>query len=278
MNIYEENDYRRIVKTLVQERKSVDPQASFQNLAEATRIPKSYLSRVLSGHHDFSCDQLFVVASHLGMDDDQISYLMLLLERTRSAVAERKSSLDHKIRTLQARKREVRENIRARVLSDDESSLAKYYQDPLNQIVHVCLAIERFAKEPGRLAGVLRIQKSRLVSIISSLESIGVIAQTNDGLKVMIDSVHLPRDSDLHDRWRDQLKVSSLRRIDALSREQPFTFSAAFTGDNGSALEIRAILLAAIRDIETKVDKAKNEEAFQLNVDFFPLTGDAALA
>ena len=212
------------------------------------------------------------------MDDDQISYLMLLLERTRSAVAERKSSLDHKIRTLQARKREVRENIRARVLSDDESSLAKYYQDPLNQIVHVCLAIERFAKEPGRLAGVLRIQKSRLVSIISSLESIGVIAQTNDGLKVMIDSVHLPRDSDLHDRWRDQLKVSSLRRIDALSREQPFTFSAAFTGDNGSALEIRAILLAAIRDIETKVDKAKNEEAFQLNVDFFPLTGDAALA
>ena len=78
MNIYEELDYRVILRKTIEERKRVDSSSNFQKLATAIRVQKSYLSKVFRETTDLNTDQLFLACEHLEFTSDQKNYLFLL--------------------------------------------------------------------------------------------------------------------------------------------------------------------------------------------------------
>lgn len=74
-------------------------------------------------------------------------------------------------------------------------ALRDYYIDPLNQIVHICLSIARYQKDPPCLASELDIPVADLRQIIERLEHLGVVEQQGGKIRTLIKSIHLPRSS-----------------------------------------------------------------------------------
>jgi len=62
-------------------------------------------------------------------------------------------------------------------------SLVEYYLDPMNQIVHISLSIDRYAKNTALLARDLGISRSRLASVLANLENMQVIVPSKNGYK-----------------------------------------------------------------------------------------------
>jgi uncharacterized protein (TIGR02147 family) len=273
MNIFEELDYRKILERIVTERKQVDGDFRFHLMASAMRIQKSYLSRVIHGHAELNSDQLFLACKYLGLDENQISYMELLLDYAKSNVPEKKKKLAVAIERHQSENLESQAHIKARAAASGDSGLTLYYVDPLNQIVHICLLIKRYRESPALLAEDLELAPARLLKSITLLEKLGIIAQSEGKISVLLRQLHLPRDAEVYPIWRDQLKLMSLQRLKTLPEGSDYSFSVIFSSDKKTKEKIQRKFLNLLKDIEPLVEKANDENVFQMSFDLFGWTG-----
>ena len=105
MNIYNELDYREILKKSVEERKKIDSSVTYQAMAEHMRIQKAYLSQVIKGIRDLNQDQLYLACDFLSFAPDESEYLKLLLDYARCGLKDREKVLLKEIKVWQKQKR-----------------------------------------------------------------------------------------------------------------------------------------------------------------------------
>ena len=137
MNVYEHLSYRDLFRRAIEERKRLDARVTFQAFADAIRIQKSYLSKVLKGSADFSPDQLFLACDFLALDREQRRYVSLLLELERSGLEVCRQKLQEEIDLLRKKFFDTREHLQKKTVDVTAAGLQAYYLDPLNQIVHI---------------------------------------------------------------------------------------------------------------------------------------------
>jgi uncharacterized protein (TIGR02147 family) len=270
MNIYTKIDYRVIIQTLVAERKRLDPRVNFQQIALATRIPKSYLSRVTHGRADLNPDQLYLVCLHLELGEAESAYLQLLLDYARAAVKARKDALLAEIRAVQAKHLDAREHLAAASAAAPERDLAAYYLDPLIQLTHVCLALPRYQRDAPRLARDLGVNPRRLNAAIAKLEAMALVERRDDRVTPVVKKLHLPRDAPLCRAWRNQLKLAASARLAALPEEQGHSFAVLFSADEDTRKEIYGRFLAFLREAEELVGRAATKGVYQMSFELFP--------
>ena len=272
MSIYNDIDYRKILRNIVDERKKLDRSSNFQNLAKAIRVQKAYLSNCLKGKADLSFDQLYLVCEYLNLDSEQSEYLSLLLDFERSSLKSRKEKILKEIHEIQNKHIQTDKHITAKTLSPGIEGLSEYYLDPLNQIVHVCLAIPHFQENLKLLAHTIAVPMSRITNSISILEKLGIIAKQEGKFKVLAESVHLPADSPVYASWRNELKIMAIHRLRNLNRDNSYSFSVIFAADEKTRKQIQDRFLKFLKDIEPVAKKAPSEKAYQMSFDFFPWT------
>src|SRR5690348_755634 len=137
MNIFSKNDYRKILGAIVPERKRLDSSVNFQKMAAYVRVPKSYLSRVIHGKADLNTDQLFLVCQYLEFNEQESTYMQLLLEYARTGLRTRKEKLQSEIRRMQVQHLDTKEHLKASPVGASNDELAAYYLDPWIQLTHV---------------------------------------------------------------------------------------------------------------------------------------------
>ncbi|MGE0174072.1 MAG: DUF4423 domain-containing protein [Oligoflexales bacterium] len=273
MNIYAQTDYRKILKEVVSERKRLDRTSNFQRLAEVARVPKSYVSRVMGGGAEFSNDQLDAVCNYLGFNDDETSYMLLLLDHSRTGVVQRKKKLGRKIADIQATHLETKKHLKTSVLSAEVSSLHEYYLDPMIQIVHVCLALEKYRKSVQRLESDLNLPSGRLGEILANLERIGVIAMSAKGIEIIERSLHLPPQSPLYKSWRSVIRVMGVNQMLKIPEKDSYAFSGVFSANRRIKNQIQSKFLAFLEEAQKLVmEDGAAEDVYQLNFDLFPWT------
>lgn len=273
LNIFIESNYRFILRQVVEQRKGIDSAFSFQTIAEATRITKSYISKVTTGKAHFSADQLFVVCEHLCFTELQIRYTMLLLEHERSTNRRRREALQRELQAIRDQALDSREHLKARPDSLSDDSLRDYYIDPFHQIVHICLSIPRYQSDPVRLASDLDLSVSDLREIIDRLERLGIVEQHAGKIRTLIKSIHLPRASPAFKPWRNQLKLLCLERLSRRSRRDDYSFSVTFSATERVRDKIKSDFLDMLKRTEELVQGARQEETFQMGFDLFSWTG-----
>ncbi|MGE0172881.1 MAG: DUF4423 domain-containing protein [Oligoflexales bacterium] len=274
MNIYKEIDYRKIVKNLVIERKRLDRSISFQALANYIRVPKSYVSRVLHGVADFSTDQIFMTSKYFELNEEEQQYLMLTLEYSRTALQTRRSELIKSLRTIQTQQLDTKRHLTAKSIEPSLGELADYYLDPAVQLTHICLAIPKFQKNPEKISEALQIAKPRIVNAIIKLEKMRLIERNEKGITLLVENLHLPKDSSLYRSWRNQLRQMATHRIDNAADEAGYSFSVVFSGDEETRRDIQNRFLEWLKNIEGIVGKAQQQNVYQLSLDLFRWTGD----
>jgi uncharacterized protein (TIGR02147 family) len=270
LNIFSKIDYREILRTLVAERKRVDPRVNFQQMALAIRVPKSYLSRVAHGRADLNADQLFLVCRYLELGEAEHAYLDLLLDYARASIKARKEALLAAIRAMQAEHLDSRAHLAAAKSAPSERDLAAYYLEPLVQIAHVCLALPRYQRDAAQLARDLGVPARRLNAAIAKLEGMGLVERRQQRIVLLVESLHLPRDAPLYRAWRNQMKLAATARLDALPDEQAYSFAALFSADEDVRKEIHARFLAFLRETEALVGGAPQSGVYQMSFELFP--------
>ena len=177
MNIFIERDYRLIVKMLIEHKKKSDETATFQNLAEKIRVPKSYVSKVVNGKADFSSDQIFLCAQYFDLNEDQANYLELLVNYERSALKNRKDLINSKIEYLRKKYLKTEDNLNVTPSPEKSIDMARYYSDTLHLLIHQCLTINRYRLSPQLMFQDLNFPSVNIRKAIDNLVDMGVIAR-----------------------------------------------------------------------------------------------------
>jgi len=272
MNIFAESNYRKILRDVVEERKSIDGKFNFQSIGEFTRISKTYISKVTTEKAHFNCDQLCAVCEYLGFTEIQLRYMMLLLELERCTQKRWKDILTRDINVIRDKALDSTEHIKAKADQVSEQSLRDYYIDPMNQIVHICLSIPRYQREPQRLAADLRLSPSELRLIVERLEALNIVENTNGKIRTVVKSIHLPKSSPVYRPWRNQLKLLCMDRLNRDARNDDYSFSVTFSATPKARDKIKADFLDLLKQIENTVQKSDQQETYQMSFELFSWT------
>lgn len=277
INIYELSDYQKILAALMLERKKTDPMANYQHMAEKIRVPKSYLSRVLHGKAHLSSDQMFLVCRYFDLNAHDSTYILTLLEYSRSGLRPRRQELLGQIRRMQSDNIDTSKHLTAGKSDHNPLDYPEYYLDPLLQIVHICLAIPRYQLSPFLLVDDLGVSLAQIQNAIEALERMRLIAKDNGKISLLLESMHLPKQSSLYKPWRNQIKLASLHQLARSPDDKLYSFAVTFSANEEIRQNILNKFLAYLKEVETMVSKAEAEHCYQLSFDLFPWTRAAAI-
>ncbi len=275
MDIFSLTDYRAVLKESLLSRKEHFPKAyTFQKMAEACRVQKTYLSTVLSGSGHLNADQVYLASEFLEFTPLQTEYTALLLEYERSVVPKRKRELLAQISDCRRRADKSEAHLDSEVVRSDDGigAYGEYYLDPLFLLAHMYLTIDTFASDVSLLARKLGISQNALSRMLGVLSRLGIIELHEGGYRVLKEVIHLPEDSFIFPIHRKLIRMKTLERLNQKD-EQPdsaYTFSATFSGDEATRTKLHAGFLKYLKLVQQLVKKAPGREVYQLNFDLFP--------
>jgi len=272
VSIYNHLDYRDILSQLVKDRRAFEPRFGFHKLAEAARIQKPYMSKVMGLTANLSQDQLFRICQFLTLSEAESEYMHLCLEHARTGVSDRQLYLKKKIDAIAEKHRDSSQHLKAKVVSNDASmnAMSDYYLDPMVQLVHVALAIPRYSKDPMSLAEDLSLDGPQMHAIVSSLEKSGLIVRDGKALLPREMTLHLAKTSPLYKAWRNQLKLLSMHKINTLgTNDSTYSFSTVFTATESTRKKIHEQFLEFLKGCEQDVTSGTPRNLYQMSFDLF---------
>ncbi len=270
MKLYQSDDYRHALKECLLEKKiSHGNTYSFQNMANACRVQKTYLSKVLGEKAHLNSDQLYLAAEYLGFNDQDRLFLTLLFEECRSVVPKRKKNLKGHITLMRRHLLRSEQHIDSKVVSPQQEHLASYYLNPLMQVVHMFLTIERYAQNVNEIGQKLHLSKDVLTNILRSLQYMGIIEIHEGRYKVVLNNLHSPKDSELYPAYRVLLRTLAQDRMSRLTSDNTYNFSVIFSTDSQTQDQIQADFLKFLQKTQQLVSGSKSENVYQINFDLF---------
>jgi hypothetical protein len=264
-------DYKASIKWLLAEHKKVaSSRFTFERLSQACRVHKTYLSRVLnSDTTHLNDDQLYRASQFLGLTKRDREFLFLLHSYQKTDIKERKEELRDKIASFQELKQKSESKLSFRN-EHSERELAEYYYDPNMQLVHMFLKVRKYQNDTHLIADKIGISYDYLTSILSKLESHGLIALEGDAYKVISGAVtHLTVDSPLFKAYRVGQRVRALDRIQKLENDRTYNFNVLITSNETVRKEIQTRFIKWLQEVQSIVMDSEDQEVYQMSFDLF---------
>lgn len=267
--IYEQTSYKDVIKSsLLERRESLGRAYTFQSLAKACRIQKTYLSRVFNGDAHLNEDQVFLACDFLGFSEDEREYALLLQRLERSVVRGNQAHITDRINILKKKYLSTESHLKADkvpVVQDANT----YYLDPNMQLVHMFLTVNRFARDMTRMRQILGMKDEDLGKAITGLTKLGMIRYQDGRYVVQKDTIHLSKESPVYKTYRTMLKLRALSRMDSLSSNDTYNFSVIFTANEEVRRKIHGRFLEFLKSVEEDVKNAPAEEVYYMAFDLF---------
>jgi len=274
MNVYSETDYRKIIATIVDERKKINSSLTYQSLADNIRIQKSYLSRVMNGGADFNSDQLYMACKSLDLSKEQTEYLSLLLEYERSIYPERRDELREEIEKIRDEKRDSKYGLKKveemKAIEFDSSIFSDYYMDSNIVLTHMMLLVDRMRKDLDEIRTVLNINENQFSDVLTKLEKMGLIENRDGKIEVIKRRLHLPKGSKLEFPHLILMKQRSSQHLLNLEKSERTSFVATFTSNPKAFKKIQERFNDFLKDVQTLSSEGKATGCYQFNFDLFP--------
>jgi uncharacterized protein (TIGR02147 family) len=270
MNIFEVMDYRKALRDgLLLKKQQIGKPYTFQAMANACRVQKAYLSKVLGGDGHLSEDQLYLAATFLRLSDGERRYMMVLHMYERSTVTERRRTLLAELERVRAEHLKTENVLKATPMAGNEQDVNEYYLDPNLQIVHMFLSIPRYAREPDRIGRELALGKLQLAELLERLLKLGLVTYQDGQYRVEKNELHLRAGSPVFHAYRALMRFKALDQLAKLGSDDAYSFSVVFSADDVTRAAVKARILDMIRSSEGLVQKAPREEVYQMTIDLF---------
>lgn len=265
MNIFEESDYKNIIKLIVDQRPE-QKRGFFSRLAEHLNINPSLISQILSGPKDFTEEQIVQVCEYMGLSHLESRYILTLLQIERAG--------SHKLKVIHEATRDEIKN-KALDLSNrieikqklSASERSKFYSSWAYSAIHLMTTLQQ-APQFKDICERFSFSSERTQEIINFLLETGMVIEKNS--KYYPGSVHThlektsPEVTYLHKNWR----LRSIETAERLTAEE-FMYSCNFTISKKDFLALREELVQVTKKFLRLVDQSHPEDLAQLNIDLF---------
>lgn len=274
MKIFEFNDYRQVIKKLIDEKKSKDSSITYASFAEVIGVQKTFVSKVLKELAHFSDDHLHLAFEYFQFNDIETQYMKLLYDHNRSGLNKRKSKLMKEISRIQEEQRQFHVHTRAEMQKPElTTEMAEYYLDPLNLIVHAHMGIPKYQNQPSLLSNALGISQEQLQTCLQTLQRLKIVQAQGKKIIPMKEALHLDVRSMFCKPHQMLFRIRSQERLMDLTPESRFMLSTTFSGTEEMKAQIQEHFLIFMKQVEKLIQNAEiSEKVYQLNFDLFPWT------
>jgi hypothetical protein len=267
MRIFDFNDYKSALKWSLLQLKERDPRANARALADACRVQKTYLSRVMNRDGHFNADQLHLACQYLGLNQKEKKYVSLLHEADRSVVQDRKNTLLREAKKMQAKALNVESYFSAESLAKNALQSSQYYLDPTMQLIHLFLTIPRFAKNPRLIEEKLDLARPELEDRLAKLAALKIISWDGTKCTVLKGLLHLSPDSDVYPFYRILVRTKAIEKLQKTVSKKDYSYSLWFSADEATRKTVQENFLEFLLAIEPVIKAAPEADVYQLNLD-----------
>ncbi len=269
MDVFGYRSYKKFIRDKVDKMKeNLGQRVSYQKLADACGIQKTYLSRVL---HDekaqLSADQLYLACQFLSVGKEESSFLFQIYEYERSQDKNRKKELLAEIEKKHQSKMKTENVIEAKSVEARAEDYHEFFLDPFQQLVHGFLSIEKYQKNPDAIGRKLGLTQARLSTILKKMVRLGLIEEKKGSYRLIKDSLHLPADSGYYLPYQSLLRLKALDLFQRKVQDGSYSFSVIFSADPATRKAIQEGFFDFLKKVEKFVKNAPAEEVYQLNFD-----------
>lgn len=272
MNIYTFNNYRKALKFVYKDVKSIKRSISLESLAADISSHGSFLSNVFNEKAHINSDQLTSLCESLGLTEEQRMYLDLLLQWERSTHPSRRKSLQEEIEKRHQKKSRAKDSIgKVEDVLPEVGFLEAYYSNPYCKVIHIFLGIEEFAKQPSLILQHLPLSEEEFERIIRTLVDLKMIAKEQDKIVILRKNLHLPREASICRPHQILMRQISQIKYQSSSTDKLETLSVTFSADTSAYEDIYKEYLNFLGKAKKLVEDCKKpSDVYQINFDMFP--------
>lgn len=257
------DNYRSIIREIVEARAAKKDGMSFTKLANVCRIQRSYLSQVINLKNHFSNDQLYSICEALELPKPQRDYLLLLSEYERCRNTERKDYLLQKIHKL----KQVESKSASGMSEALRAALDDYFCDPWAEIILNFFRIEHYAKNSHEVREVLGITRRRWEIVMKTLRDCQFVVDGPDRI-LTPQGFPVPEENSPADRIRH---IMARMRVAQQKLKQryidDFLYNLWYTTTRDSKKKLKINQLHLLQRIHEEARHAKQEKIYQLTLD-----------
>ncbi|MBX3019852.1 MAG: TIGR02147 family protein [Bdellovibrionaceae bacterium] len=274
MSIYSQWNYRAFLASECQALKTRKPGFTLQKLAHKTSIQPPYLTNVFKERAHLSADQSFAIGHEIGLADEELDYLLLLLEWERSGSGPRKQKLKAKLENIRREKLKSKAHLQKEIVQAQDGHETRFFLNPYYKVINAFLGVERYAKDPGLLATALNLSPRQVDQWLKDLVEMGFVRKTPQGFEKLKRNFHLPKESPLCLPHQNLLAQISTRQQHGLPDDEKFNFAVTFSADAETREKIQREFLSFLKKIEGLVKDAPAQEVYGLSFDLFRWSAD----
>lgn len=264
-NIYLFDNYNEFLKNLV-----YGPQAQHgiqARIAKAMGCQAAYLSQVLKEKAQLTDDHALNLASYLELDELETEYLLLLVRQARAATPQLRSHLERQRKNLQNTANEIKNRADASTIVSREIEVAKYFTTWVAPTIHVATSSPKLQTAEA-LSHRFGLSPSKVQEVLEFLQQEGLINEENGKWVFSGNSLHLPRESQLHIAHQVTHRHQAIRSIEILNSED-LHFSSICTMDIDDFKALKKQMVDWIQKSQKKIHVSGSEEVYGICVDLF---------
>jgi transcription initiation factor IIE alpha subunit len=258
--VYEFNNYKDFLKFII----NSSERGIVKRLSNAAGCQRSYVSQALNGHVHLTNDQLYLIGDYLNLNNHEIDYLLLLLEKDKAATRKYKDKIDNKIadNLLKANR------LTKRLKKDSEKEINnKYYSAWYYQAIHIATSIENL-RTASDISKLFNLSVSLIEQVLLELKEWNLVIYENFIWNYKgSESIHLEDSSYLsrlnHVNWR----TFAMGR--PLKPNNDVHYTSTFAISKKDIPQLRDDLFKFIENQRNLISNSGPEEVVNFCCDFF---------
>ncbi|MBX2988582.1 MAG: TIGR02147 family protein [Bdellovibrionaceae bacterium] len=269
LNVYDYQEYRKLLRDEAARRKKERPGWTLQRIAEKAEVQAPYLTNVLKERAHLQSDQLYALAQIFEWDEEQTDYAQMLLEQERSGNLQRRKHLLEKLNRIRREKMRTKAHLKAELVEEGAPENMRLFLNPFAFVVYSLLSVPRFNQDPRRITRCLPVDFTQVQSWLKDLVRAGFLKATAKGYEKQKKQFHVPADSPLCEPHQTLLRQLMQQQIQSLPDGEKYAFKVNFSADPETRDQIQKEFLKFLKAVEPLVQTAPSEEVYGLSFELF---------
>jgi uncharacterized protein (TIGR02147 family) len=265
MNIFEQDDYKAVIKFWIRNKYKAR-RGAFKGLAEYLGVHATLISQILSGAKDFSEEQIFLACEFLGIPKLETHYLWILVQIERAGSAKLKNHYLDLKKKLQKQALQVSSRVDKNCeLSEIDKSI--FYSSWIYSAIQIATTLERTV-DFGFICERFHISPAKAREILDFLIQTQMIKEKGGRFFPGTTSTHLEKKSPYILKHQTNWRLKAIEASENLLDEE-LMYSANFTVSKKDFKLLREEMVQVIQRFLNVVKDSPAEDIAQFNLDFF---------
>lgn len=271
MNIFEFNDYKKIINEFIKINQKIPSYKS--KLADAAGCQRSFLSQVLKTHINLTPEHAFGVSIFWELSNLEREYFLELVNLARSGKSSYSKYISQKLSQLKLDNYDM-----AKRFNKTPDSLEKiasvYYSSWYYSAMHIICTIPAY-QQTAEIAKYLSLDEKFVSKILTELESMGLLVKKNSKWQVADQNIHSPKKSIWtsmhHSNWRNK---SVKKMLESSTGQDSIYYTGVYSISKTDAIKLHEMCINFIEQSRKLVESSDSEDLIAFILDCFSVASD----